>query len=284
MKNFIHPPGFDVDFCRAIAAAIFDGDATKVEFFDLSASARFVELASGGVDVLSRLTTVTLSRDVLEPNAGVGFTFTQPNFYDGMTFGGLPTFTDCADRLDVTSTACRDLLVCVTEDTTFETRLRALFPARFLVTQDSLTDSINALNSGECNVVAGGVVDVSLTNIRNIGYVGEYKTGNNRFSKDPLALVTRQDDQHWSKFVFWIVSSIFYAEEQGITQSIPGEMPRVSLFGPLFFEMLQNAIAAVGNYAEIYERNAEAEVPRGGLNSLNEALSGPQHYPLPGIV
>jgi general L-amino acid transport system substrate-binding protein len=83
--------GFDVDFCRAIAAAIFDGDGTKVDFTDLPASERFQSLQNGEVDILSRLTTVNLLRDVLEPNTGVGFSFTQPNFYEGLTFGGIPT-------------------------------------------------------------------------------------------------------------------------------------------------------------------------------------------------
>ena len=82
--------GFDVDFCRAIAAAIFDGDGTKVIFIDLAASERFQSLQNGEVDLLSRLTTVTLERDVLESTTGVGFSFTQPNFFDGLSFGGIP--------------------------------------------------------------------------------------------------------------------------------------------------------------------------------------------------
>ena len=74
--------GFDVDFCRAVSAAIF-GRSDNIEFFSLSASERFFALESGDVDLLSRLTTVTLERDAFEPNVGTGFSFTQPNFYDG---------------------------------------------------------------------------------------------------------------------------------------------------------------------------------------------------------
>ena len=82
--------GFDVDFCRALSAAIFDGDPDHVIYSDLPASERFQALASGDVDVLSRLTTLTLSRDVNESTTGEGFSFSQPNFYDGLTFGGTP--------------------------------------------------------------------------------------------------------------------------------------------------------------------------------------------------
>jgi ABC-type amino acid transport substrate-binding protein len=77
--------GLDVDFCLAIAAAI---GVTNVEFSDLSESERFVKLQNGDVDVLSRITVATLQADVLEPSTGVGFSFSQPTFYDGLAFGG----------------------------------------------------------------------------------------------------------------------------------------------------------------------------------------------------
>jgi general L-amino acid transport system substrate-binding protein len=273
-----------VDFCKAISAAIFNGTTDTVEYLDLPASSRFVALADGDVDVLSRLTTATLSRDILEPDAGVGFSFSRPNFYDGLTFGGIPPFAGCADSLDVISTSCRDLLICVIEGTTFESRLKILFPDRFVIPQESVELSVNALVTGDCNVIAGGVVDVSLTNIRLAGYEGSYQTGSIRYSKDPLALVTRQDDVEWSNFVFWIVSSIFYAEEAGITSAAPNDMPLTSLFGPLYVDMFRLAVGAVGNYGEIYKRQAEQDVPRGGLNELYGISSGPLHYPLPGVI
>lgn len=94
LNVFIHSlfcyVGFDVDFCKAVSAAIFDGVTSSVLYIDLPATTRFQALQNGDVDVLSRLTTVTLARDVLEPNTAVGFSFSQPNFYDGLTFGGIP--------------------------------------------------------------------------------------------------------------------------------------------------------------------------------------------------
>jgi len=274
--------GFDVDFCKALSAAIFDGITDTVEYTDLSASERFIALANGDVDVLSRLTTVTLSRDVNEDATGQGFHFSQPNFYDGMTFGGIPPYAKCADDLVILGSTCEDIKICVNEGTTFEKVVLELFPERIIVTRPG--NHLEGLADGSCNVIAGGVTDVSQTSVVNAGYNGPYQTGSDRFSKDPLALVTRQDDPQWSKFVFWIVGSTFYAEEQKITREIADQMPKVTLFGPQFENMFVNAIAAVGNYGEIYDRNAEAEVSRGGLTLLNEFLATPQHYPLPGVL
>lgn len=274
--------GFDVDFCKALSAAIFNGVADTVEYTDLSASERFIALGSGDVDVLSRLTTVTLERDVNEPATGQGFTFTQPNFYDGLTFGGIPPYGACADDLVIIGSSCQNILVCVNVGTTFEEIVKKIFPSRVIVSREG--NALEGLADGSCNVIAGGITDVSSTSVRNAGYEGPYQTGSGRYSKDPLAMVTRQDDIQWSKFVYWIVSTIFYAEEEGITQSDAESMPEVALFGARFQDMFKDAIGAVGNYEEIYERNAEDEVSRGGLNTLNSFLATPQLYPLPGIV
>lgn len=275
--------GFDVDFCKALSAAIFDGVTDTIEYTDLSASERFVALAAGDVDVLSRLTTVTLERDVNETATGQGFHFTQPNFYDGMTFGGIPPYGACADDLVIIGSSCQNMLICVNTKTTFETIVKEIFPERIVVSRDG--NALEGLADGSCNVIAGGITDVSSTSVRDAGYEGPYQTGSGRYSKDPLALVTRQDDIQWSKFVYWIVDAIIYAEEEGITQEEAAEqMPEVALFGSRFQDMFKNAIGTVGNYGEIYERNAEAEVSRGGLNTLNSFLATPQLYPLPGIV
>jgi general L-amino acid transport system substrate-binding protein len=83
--------GFDVEFCRAVAAAIFAGNSSAVTFTDLSSTVRFPALQNGTVDVMSRFTTDTFARDVNEPSANVGFSFTLPNFYDATLFGGIPS-------------------------------------------------------------------------------------------------------------------------------------------------------------------------------------------------
>ena len=82
--------GLDIDFCKALSAAMFNGVTSSVHYTVLPATDRFIALAEGQVDVLSRITTVTLSRDVNETSSGVGFSFSQPDFYDGLSFGGIP--------------------------------------------------------------------------------------------------------------------------------------------------------------------------------------------------
>ena len=193
-------------------------------------------------------------------------------------------YAQCADRLDITSLSCQDTLICVREGTTFENKIEALFHDRFIVRRSSGQGTLEGLVDGDCNVIAGGVVDISLSSIRAAGYDGPYQTGSNRFSKDPLALVTRQDDPQFSKFVYWIVAGMFYAEEENISQVSANELPTIGVFGPGFLYMLWHAVGAVGNYGEVYERNVQGDVPRGSLNLVNLLLDGPQHYPRPGVV
>mmetsp|Transcript_27691 Transcript_27691/g.45790 ORF Transcript_27691/g.45790 Transcript_27691/m.45790 type:complete len:526 (+) Transcript_27691:94-1671(+) len=276
--------GQDVDFCRALSAAIFDGVTNTVRFTSLSATDRFGALQQGDVDVLSRITTVTLARDVLEPSTGQGFSFAQPNFYDGLSFGGIPPYGDCADTLDTRSDQCTDLRICVTEGTTFFQRLSDIFPSENIVPWSADLFVVQGLQEGACNAVAGGIIDVSRTNVvTNGGYTGPYQIGSSRLTKDPLALVTLQDDQLWSSFVYWVNSALVYAEEAGIDSASSNDMPLISLFGDSYTRMLREAVAAVGNFGEIYNRNVEADVPRGGLNELNAVPYGPQLYPLPGL-
>ena len=90
------------------------------------------------------------------------------------------------------------------------------------------------------------------------------------------AMVTREDDTAWSDFVFWVVSCTIVAEQEFITQAMSEDMAEVSEFGPQFKDMHRNAIRAVGNYGEIYERNVESIIPRSGRNLLNYNPFGPQ--------
>jgi hypothetical protein len=194
------------------------------------------------------------------------------------------SYGDCADRQDTTSPECVDLKICVTEGTTYSDKLPELFKSDYIVPKQSGELVAQGLAAGDCNAIAGGVIDVSMSNIREVGqYNGTYEKGDGTYSKDPLALVTRQDDPQWSAFVYWIVSAIFYAEEEGITTSTYTQMPVVNLFGTLYSSMLRDAIGAVGSYAEIYDRHVELEVNRSGLNLLNENPLKAQHYPLPGL-
>jgi hypothetical protein len=155
-----------------------------------------------------------------------------------------------------------------------------LFPPESVVVKQSGEESALGLTDGSCNMIAGGVSDVSVSNVKELGhYVGEYEAASALDFRDPLAMVTRQDDPQFSAFVYWIVSSTFFAEEKGITKDSASTMPDVHFFGFKYTDMFQNAIAAVGSYAEIYDRNVDEDLPRFGMNLLNDDPIGPQHYP-----
>jgi hypothetical protein len=142
--------------------------------------------------------------------------------------------------------------------------------------------AVEGLVSGQCNALAGGSHDIARNSVLRTGKVLDYEVGSTRYSKEPLAVVTRKDDPMWSDFVYWVVEALFIAEEQGITKADAQRMPTTTLFGPLFRNMLQNAVSAGGAYNELYSRNLEDIVPRAGLNLLNNG-SQPQFYPLPGL-
>ena len=194
------------------------------------------------------------------------------------------SFGACADSLDTTSQDCKGLKICVNNATTFLVRMQELFPAGSIVPRDRGSLVLQGLRDGACNAVAGGIIDVSRTSVATVGeYVGPYEIGTTLFTKDPLALVTRQNDPQWSSFVYWVVSAIFFAEEHGISQLRSIEMPLVNLFGNDYSRMFRNAVGAVGNFGEMYNRNVASEVPRSRLNKLNTNPYGPQHYAYPGI-
>ena len=176
------------------------------------------------------------------------------------------------------------MTICVVEGTEHERRVIELYQERFVRARESLPAAYEGLISGECNVIAGDVTELSLFQLRDQGYAGEYELGVNRYMKDPHALATRQDDAQFAQFVYWIVSAIFYAEEQGITLVTAEQMPLVRLLGSRFSFIFRDAVGAVGSYSEIYARNIDDIFPRGGPNQLNTELGGPQHYPYPGIL
>jgi len=270
--------GLDVDFCRAISAAIFDG-AIHVRFDVLPPDERFKALQRSQVDVLSRVTTRILERDVEEESTGVGYSFSIPTFNDEIHFGGDAEFVSCAERLDYRSQGCRQLKICATSSTTQAQILEELVPPEYIVSSTDTTENLERLVEGKCNVIFGGFLEVAPVNALSMGYQGAYVVGNTAFSRESLALVTREEDWVWSSFVNWIAMATIYAEEIGITKNDYTAMPRVNFFSPLVGEdMFRNAIQAVGSYAEIWERNASRRgLERRGRNLMNGLPTlGPQ--------
>jgi hypothetical protein len=183
------------------------------------------------------------------------------------------SYVSCAENA-----GCQDLKICAFNRTTSFDYVSTEFKENVVVIKSG--ELIEGFIREECNVIAGGLSDVCSSSVK----VRNYTAGCEKVVvRDPLALVTRQDDPQWSAFVYWIVSATFYAEENGISLATSSKMPVVNLLGPAYTNMFRHAIGAVGSCADIYKRNIEQHFRRSGLNLLNGNQTGPQHCPLPGL-
>jgi general L-amino acid transport system substrate-binding protein len=261
--------GFDVDFCRAIAAAIFD-DPTKVKFVPLTAANRFTALQSGEVDVLSRNTTWTMSRDT-----SLGIDFAAVNYYDGQGFM-------VRKALKVNSALeLNDAAVCVQQGTTTELNLADFFRTNHMtlktVTFATADEAIKAYDSGRCDSYT---TDSSLTEPAANIVLPEI------ISKEPLSPAVRQGDDNWEDIVRWTHYAMINAEELGVSKANLEEQKKSDnpdirrllgvegQFGEamgLTNDWAYRIVKAVGNYGESFERNvgqgSALKIAR-GLNAL----------------
>src|SRR5918999_1599737 len=231
--------GFDVDICRAIAAAIFN-DPKKVRFVPLDANERFTELQKRKVDVLSRNSTWSMSRET-----NYALNFAAVSYYDGQGFMLRKSRNiDSGLELDGSS-------VCVQESTTTQLNLSDYFRANNIKYQEikfrRADDIVRAYESGGCDVIPADVI-----------------------SKEPLAPVVRQKDDDWLLIVKWTVYAMLNAEELGISsknidEAMKSKKPEVMrLVGTegsygeqlgLAKDWAARIIRHVGNYGEVYDRN-----------------------------
>ena len=269
--------GLDVDVCRAMAAAIF-GDATKVKYTPLSSKERFTALQSGEIDVLSRNTTWTATRDT-----SLGLNFAGVNYYDGQGFLVRKSL-GIKSALELSGAS-----VCTNTGTTTELNIADYFTANKmeyeLVAFDKSDEVIGAYAAGRCDVYT---TDQSALYVRKLQL--EKSEGHmilpEIISKEPLGPVVRQGDDQWFNLVKWSHNAMLNAEELGITSANVAEMlksedPAIKrLLGTsgAFGEALgvgndwaANIIAQVGNYGEVFDRNigagTELNIAR-GLNAL----------------
>lgn len=268
--------GLDVDICRAVAAALF-GDPEAVEYRNLDSTERFTALAAGEVDMLSRNTTWTSSRDAA---GGNGMEFAPTTFYDGQGMmvrvdSGIETLEDFEGKS-----------ICVETGTTTELnladRMRELGVTYQEVKFQDSDATYAAYAEGRCE---GATSDQSQLAARRttLPNPDEHKILSVTMSKEPLAPVTMNNDSQWFDVVKWVTYGLIQAEEFGITQAnleeqLASENPEIRRFlgveGDLGAQLglepdfMARAIRAVGNYGEIYERNiGPLGIPR-GLNSL----------------
>jgi general L-amino acid transport system substrate-binding protein len=279
--------GFDVDFCRAVAAAIFS-DPNKVRLVPLSADARFQALADGKIDVLSRNSTWTMGRET-----EFGLAFVGVTYYDGQGFL-VPRATRVTSALELDGAK-----VCVQSGTTTIDNLADFFASNGMTLQEvvssSTDDAIKKYDAGLCSVLTSDLSQLYALRLR-LAKPRDHVILPDVISKEPLGPVVRQNDLQWIEIVRWVHFAMINAEELGVSSKTLGQALRsqkpevmrlVGTSGNFGEEIgLSNAWAAnivrsVGNYGEVFERNLGARTPLAiprGLNQLWNA-GGIQYAP-----
>src|SRR6188768_2697095 len=201
--------GLDVDICRAVAAAIFN-DGTKVKFVPLSAKDRFTALQSGEIDVLSRNTTRTLSRDT-----SLGANFTGVTYYDGQGFM-VKKALKVNSALELNSAS-----VCVQQGTTTEQNLADYFKGNNMkyevIAFGSNDEAVKAYESGRCDVFTTDQSGLYAERLK-LANPADHVVLPEIISKEPLSPMVRHGDDQWLDIVKWTLYAMVTAEELGITQ------------------------------------------------------------------
>ena len=272
-----HWTGFDVDFCRALAAAIFD-DVNKIRFVPLETADRLTALQSGKIDVLSRNTTWTMSRE-----AALGLNFAAVNYYDGQGFL-VRRVLNVTSSLELAGTT-----VCVQTGTTTEFNLADHFHTNNMkyqvLTFASADEALKAYDGGQCNVLTSDISQLFAERLK-LNAPDDHVILADIISKEPLAPAVRFGDDQWLNIVKWTHFAMLDAEELGVSSetiegSLKSEKPDVKrLVGTegdygeqigLTKDWAVRIVNHVGNYAEVFERNvgigSKLGIPR-GINSL----------------
>jgi general L-amino acid transport system substrate-binding protein len=269
--------GLDSDFCRAVAAAAL-GDASKVRFVPLTAKERFTALQSGEIDLLSRNTTWTLTRD-----SSLGINFAGVIYYDGQGFM-------VSRNLGVKSARELDgAAVCILSGTTTELNLADYFRSHNMkydpVVFDTSDQTVKGFESGRCDVLTSDQAQLYGQRIK-LAKPDSALVLPEIISKEPLGPAVRQGDDAWFNIVKWTLNAMLNAEELGVTSDNVEQMkgsdnPAIKrLLGQegirgkglgLSDDWAFNVISQVGNYGEVFERNLGAGSPlkiKRGLNAL----------------
>ena len=269
--------GFDVDFCRALAVALFD-DPSKVQFTPYTQQQRFSGLQSGEVDLLANGTSVTSSRALHQP-----FQFGPIYLFDGQGF--LVPKSSKVSKASMLDGAT----VCVQQGTTSELNLTDFARRNHVsfkpVVMEDLRAAVSALAGGRCDAITqdGAGLATTRTMLRD---PSNYVILPDRISKEPIAAVVRSGDDQWLEIVNWVFHATVQAEEYGIGQQNAAQFlasadPSIRRFlgvepGAvdglgLDPKWVYNVIAKVGNYGDIFDRNLGARTPlkmERGLNRL----------------
>ena len=269
--------GFDVDFCRAVAAAVFD-DPFKVTFMPLDTASRFTALQSNVIDVLSRNSTWTMSRE-----GSLGVMFAGVAYYDGQGF---------LLRRDAKIDTALELggkTVCTQTGTTTELNLSDYFRANDLelkvLALATADETLKAYDERRCDVLTSDVSQLYAERLK-LAAPDSHIILPEVISKEPLGPVVRQGDDQWFNLIKWTLFALINAEELRVTSktiddAVKSSNPNIRRlvgaegeFGEqlgLTKDWAARAVRAVGNYGEVYERNVGTQsrlsIPR-GLNAL----------------
>ncbi len=267
--------GFDVDYCRAVAIAMF-GDANRVRYVPTTAQNRFTALQSGEVDMLSRNTTWTLSRDT-----SLGFDFTGINFYDGQGFM-VKTATGVRRARDLEGAT-----ICVQPGTTTEQNLTDWARTnriRFTpVVIERLEEVVQAYVAGRCDAYTTDVSGLAATRSAQ-PRPAEHTILPDVISKEPLGPLVRHGDQRFADLLRWIHNGLLTAEELGLTaaniqqqgaastnpdvQRLVGRSGDLGRMLGVDNAFMVNIVRTLGNYGEIFERNLGPIGLQRGPNAL----------------
>ena len=269
--------GFDVDTCRAIAAAVFN-DASKVKYVPLDANRRFEALQSGNIDVLSRNTTWTISREV-----DLGLIFAATNYYDGQGFL-IPKSMNKETALDLNG-----VKVCVQTGTTTELNLADYFGANKMqlksVTFATANEAVKAYDAGRCDAYTTDASALYAERLR-VTNPDDHVILPEIISKEPLGPVVRHGDDQWYDIVKWTLFAMIDAEELNISsktldEAMKSPNPEIKRFVGtegnygeqlgLTKDWAVRIVKQVGNYGESFERNVGMGSPlkiERGLNKL----------------
>jgi general L-amino acid transport system substrate-binding protein len=276
--------GLDVDMCRAIAAAVL-GDATKVRWVPLNAQQRFTALSSGEIDVLSRNSTWTLTRD-----ASLGLTFAAITYYDGQGF-----MVPVKGKIK-SAKQLKGATVCVQSGTTTEKNLTDYSRANNLGIKPVVFEKVEAATgayfSGRCQAYTTDASGLASVRNKEAKDPAEHIILPELISKEPLGLFVRRGDDELYQIARWVFFGLLEAEEYGVTQANVDKM-RAESADPVVQRLLGSekaedmgkllglertfmatAIKAVGNYGESFERNVGPKtaiaLPRGSNNLWNK--------------
>jgi general L-amino acid transport system substrate-binding protein len=268
--------GLDVDVCRAIAAAVFN-DPSKVKFVPLSAKDRFTALQSGEIDVLSRNSTWTLSRD-----SALGLNYTGVTYYDGQGFM-VRKALKVNSALELNSAS-----ICVQTGTTNEQNVGDYFKANNmkygLIAFATADEAVKSYELGRCDVFTSDVSQLYAMRLK-FAAPNDHTVLPEVISKEPLGPLVRQGDDQWFDIVKWTLFAMINAEELGVTQKSVDEMAKSSkpdlrrMLGTegnlgetlgLSKDWVVRIVKAVGNYGEAFDRNVGAGSRLGIARGLNK--------------